>query len=211
MDLAAEPDDTAVALLTWTAGGASVSEVICPAGDDAVLEAVARADKTGIDCPLGWPDAFVSFVGAHHVGPVPVTGVPADRAWRRGLAWRHTDEVVRGRTGLVPLSVSADRIGHTALRCAALQAALAARGVSVDRTGTGAIAEVYPAATLKIRDLPPRGCRWGSTNTCAATATTSWTRWSRRWRPGRWRSAGPPWRTGTWRGPKGGSRCRPGR
>lgn len=157
VDLAAEPDGTAVALLSWTGAGASVADVICPAGDDVVAEAVLRAGKTGIDCPLGWPDAFVSFIGAHHAGPVPETGVPADRAWRRGLAWRHTDEVVRERTGLVPLSVSADRIGHTAMRCAALQATLAGRGADVDRTGTGAIAEVYPAASLKIWGLPWRG------------------------------------------------------
>jgi len=157
VDLAAEPEGTAVALLAWSASGATVSEVVCPAGDDAVAEAVARAGKTGIDCPLGWPDAFVSFVAAHHAGPVPVPDGPADRAWRRGLAWRHTDEVVRAATGLVPLSVSADRIGHTAMRCAALQATLAARGVDVDRTGTGAIAEVYPAASLKLWGLPWRG------------------------------------------------------
>ncbi|MEV4702960.1 DUF429 domain-containing protein [Actinoplanes sp. NPDC049316] len=157
VDLAAEPDGTAVALLTWTATGAEVTGLVCPAGDDAVAEAVRGAAKTGIDCPLGWPDAFVSFVGAHRTGPVPVPHGPADRAWRRGLAWRHTDEVVRERTGLVPLSVSADRIGHTAMRCAALQAVLAADGIDVDRTGAGAIAEVYPAASLKIWGLPWRG------------------------------------------------------
>ncbi|UQU61822.1 DUF429 domain-containing protein [Couchioplanes caeruleus] len=156
VDLAAEPDGTAVAILTWTAGGAEVTGLACPAGDDAVLAAVRGAAKTGIDCPLGWPDAFVSFVGAHRSGPVPMDG-PADRSWRRRLAWRHTDEVVRAATGLVPLSVSADRIGHTAMRCAALQAALAADGHDVDRTGRGAIAEVYPAASLKIWGLPWRG------------------------------------------------------
>jgi predicted nuclease with RNAse H fold len=43
------------------------------------------------------------------------------------------------------------------MRCAALQATLAARGVDVDRTGKGAIAEVYPAASLKIWGLPWRG------------------------------------------------------
>jgi predicted nuclease with RNAse H fold len=157
VDLAAEPEGTAVAVLTWTPAGAEVTALVCPAGDDAVIAAVRGTVKTGIDCPLGWPEAFVAFVGAHRAGSVPVPGVPADRAWRRGLAWRHTDEVVRARTGLVPLSVSADRIGHTALRCAVLQAALAAEGVDVDRTGAGAIAEVYPAASLKIWGLPWRG------------------------------------------------------
>ncbi|WP_281398007.1 hypothetical protein [Actinomadura alba] len=29
-----------------------------------------NADKAGIDCPLGWPDAFVDFVTAHRAGHV---------------------------------------------------------------------------------------------------------------------------------------------
>ena len=27
-----------------------------------------EADKAGIDCPLGWPDEFVSFMSAHRAG-----------------------------------------------------------------------------------------------------------------------------------------------
>jgi hypothetical protein len=56
-----------------------------------------------------------------------------------------TDEAVRAETGLIPLSVAADRIGHAAMRCAGLLAQLARRGQSVDRCGRGVVVEVYPA------------------------------------------------------------------
>jgi len=157
IDLAAEPAGTALALVQWSASGAWLREVIRPADDDAVIAAVRSADKAGIDCPLGWPDAFVSFVGAHQQGAALSGDEARDKAWRRGLAWRGTDEVVRAATGMVPLSVAADRIGHTAMRCAVIQARLADLGHPVDRSGAGAIVEVYPAASLKIWGLPSRG------------------------------------------------------
>ena len=77
--------------------------------------------------------------------------------WRRQLAWRLTDEAVRERTGLIPLSVAADRIGHASMRCAGLLAQMASQGRPVDRCGTGPVAEVYPAASLKCWGLPWRG------------------------------------------------------
>ena len=157
VDLAAEPAGTAIALISWESSGARLREVIHPADDDAIVRAVAQADKTGIDCPLGWPDEFVAFVGAHRSGPAPGAEVVTDRAWRRRLAWRHTDEVVREQTGLIPLSVSADRIGHTAMRCAAVQAQLARADRPVDRSGRGPVAEVYPAASLKVWGMPWSG------------------------------------------------------
>lgn len=157
VDLAAEAAGTAIALIEWDGAGARLREVLHPADDEAVVEAVERADKTGIDCPLGWPDEFVAFVAAHRSGPAPGAEVVPDRAWRRRLAWRHTDEVTRERTGLIPLSVSADRIGHTAMRCAAIQARLARRGRPVDRSGGGPVVEVYPAASLKVWGLPWSG------------------------------------------------------
>lgn len=55
---------------------------------------------------------------------------------------------------LNPLSVAADRIGLTALRCALLLDALG----DVDRTGaTGSVADVYPAASLRTWGLPWTG------------------------------------------------------
>ena len=142
VDLAAEPTDTAVAVVHWSASKARLREVVRPGTDDTVIAAIRSADKAGIDCPLGWPDAFVSFVGAHQRGTALSEDEPGDKAWRRSLAWRHTDEVVRDATAIVPLSVAADRIGHTAMRCAVLQARLANLGDPVDRSGAGRVVEV---------------------------------------------------------------------
>jgi hypothetical protein len=46
-------------------------------------------------------------------------------AGRRLLAYRDTDRFVAGRTGLIPLSVSADRLAHPAMRCAVIKAKIA--------------------------------------------------------------------------------------
>jgi hypothetical protein len=85
--------------------------------------------------------------------------------WRRRLSRRETDEAVYAQTGKVPLSVSTDRIGVTALRCARLLSAMAADKIAVDRSGlSGAVVEVYPAASLRcwlressLADVPYKG------------------------------------------------------
>ncbi|GII42252.1 DUF429 domain-containing protein [Planotetraspora phitsanulokensis] len=157
VDLAAEAVRTAVAWVEWSERGARVRDVVVGADDDLIVEAVKGAAKSGIDCPLGWPDLFVSFVSAHRAGDV---AVPAGlgRDWRRDLALRVTDRAVHERTGLRPLSVSADRIAHPAMRCAALLARLAGEtGTVVARDGGGLVVEVYPAASLKEWGLPYRG------------------------------------------------------
>lgn len=144
--------------MEWAGSAARVERVINPADDDAVVSAIRLADKAGVDCPLGWPDAFVSFVTGHHAGAAMDAGQARDKAWRRGLAWRMTDELVREAVpGVIPLSVAADRIAHTAMRCAAIQSRLADLGEPVDRSGAGLVVEVYPAASLKIWKLPMRG------------------------------------------------------
>jgi predicted nuclease with RNAse H fold len=149
VDLAAEPERTAVAWIEWSSGRARIREVTSGADDSTIVAAIAEARKAGIDCPLGWPDEFVAFVAAHRAGHVTVPAGVAGREWRRGLTLRLTDRVVQAETGLTPLSVAADRIGHVALRCAGLLAQLARQGQAVDRSGTGTVVEVYPAASLK--------------------------------------------------------------
>jgi hypothetical protein len=146
-----------VASVDWSPTRAVLRDLVLPADDDAVLAAVLRADKAGIDCPVGWPDAFVAFVDAHHAGHVTVPEGVAGRDWRRRLAYRMTDEVVRAELKMIPLSVAADRIGHTAMRCAGLLARLAEGGRPADRDGDGVVVEVYPAASLKQWGLPHRG------------------------------------------------------
>jgi predicted nuclease with RNAse H fold len=110
----------------------------------------------GVDCPLGWPDEFVSFLVEHHDGHVVAPQDVAGKAWRRRLAYRATDRAVQAACGVTPLSVAADRIGLTAMRAAGLLARLADQGRPVDRAGGGVVVEVYPAASLKIWGLPYR-------------------------------------------------------
>nr|WP_238342362.1 DUF429 domain-containing protein [Actinopolymorpha rutila] len=155
--MAAEPAKTAVAWIDWSPEGASVRRLALGADDTLILEALREAEKAGIDCPFGWPEPFVAFVTAHQAGDVADPHEFAGRDGRRRLALRTTDIFTHDRTDLMPLSVAADRIGHTAMRCAGLLAQLARDGQSVDRSGAGAVAEVYPAASLKRWGLPSRG------------------------------------------------------
>ena len=82
IDLAAEPDCTAVAVVEWVSGRAVVRDVTRGADDSAVLAALAGADKAGIDCPPGWPDAFVAFVAAHQDGMSLFPGISVSGAGR---------------------------------------------------------------------------------------------------------------------------------
>src|SRR5207248_10386135 len=64
------------------------------------------------------------------------------------LIFRATDRFVRD-LGRRPLSVSTDRIGVTAMRCARFLAELGdERGRRLDLTGEDRVVEVYPAAAL---------------------------------------------------------------
>lgn len=156
VDLAAEPTKTAIAVIDWWPGGARVDVVEMPADDDAVVRHASQADKVGIDCPLGWPDRFVEFVQAHRDNTADVAREVVGSTWRRSLAYRRTDELVRAGWGLNPLSVAADRIGLTAMRAARLQVLLGQGGHDVDRAGSGLIVEVYPAVALKTWGLAYR-------------------------------------------------------
>ncbi len=138
--------------MEWAGGEATVRTLQGGVTDAELIDAIRAADKAGIDCPLGWPDAFVDFVGAQRTGSL--SPVRADAAWRRGLAYRLTDQVVRVEAGLNPLSVSADRIAYVAFRCANLLASL---GMPIDRSGAGLVVEVYPAASLRRWGLTHRG------------------------------------------------------
>lgn len=157
VDLAAQPERTAVATIRWSTGCAVVEHVADRADDEAILQVVRRADKTGIDCPLSWPAPFVSFVTAHHARHADVlAGRPVSL---RDLTMRCTDMVVREQLGMTPLSVSADPIAHVALRRAVLLGKLQTAAGAVDRSGTGPVAEVYPAASLHRWGLVHRGCK----------------------------------------------------
>lgn len=157
VDLSVQPRKTGVARIDWSPSGARVRDLVVGATDELITRAVMEADKAGIDCPLGWPEKFVEFISAHHAGNVIVPAEVAGPAWQSTLAYRVTDKAVHATTGLMPLSVAADRIGYTAMRCARLLAQLASKGQPVDRCGTGVVVEVYPAASFKRWGLPHRG------------------------------------------------------
>ncbi|HVW81824.1 MAG TPA: DUF429 domain-containing protein [Mycobacteriales bacterium] len=148
VDLGAEPKRTAAAMLEWEPDGVRVIEVLTTAEDEAILDLALQADKTGIDCPLGWSDEFVAFVNEHHAGNVLAT--PVDAAARVPLRYRATDLfLIEEKLGR-PLSVSSDLIAVPAMRAAGLLAAMARAGIEVDRAGvTGGVAETYPAAAIR--------------------------------------------------------------
>lgn len=156
VDLSAADERTAMARIEWLSDRAVLRDLVLDVSDVRIVEASQQADKIGIDCPLGWPELFVAFVTAHRSGHVTVADGEGAR-WRRRLAYRQTDEMVREKTGIVPLSVAADRLGHAAFRCAGLLSMLAAAGQNVDRCGGGKIVEVYPAAALSCWGLAHRG------------------------------------------------------
>lgn len=160
VDLAAQPANTGLCQIDWAAG--AVVSVTGGVTDDVIVDAICdpAVGRTGIDAPLGWPDAFVDAVAAHHRNaPWPGAGVDPDED-RRRLRLRHTDVVVATSTGRQPMSVSADRIAVAAMRAALLQHLVRGRigDVAVDRSGTsGVVAEVYPAGALTVWGLPASG------------------------------------------------------
>ena len=157
VDLAAAAKKTAAAVVEWADGKARLAHLSLDVGDEEIVRLFAASDMTGIDCPLGWPDAFLPFIAGHlasDAGPVlEHDGIEG----RRLLAYRDTDRFVTGRTGLIPLSVSADRLAHPAMRCAVIQAKIARDAGAQARDGSGRLAEVYPAASLKGWGIHARG------------------------------------------------------
>lgn len=142
VDLASAAEKTALAILRWTAGRATLIDLRLGVTDADLL--AIEADAIGIDAPFGWPSAFCAVLAGTR-SPEPWT-----TPWRDALRFRATDHAVRALCGRWPLSVSTDLIGVPALRCHGL---LTRMGV-VDRSGDGRVFEVYPAAALQRWDLP---------------------------------------------------------
>jgi predicted nuclease with RNAse H fold len=157
VDLAAAAKKTAAAVVEWDDGAARLAHLSLDVGDEEILRLFGTSDMTGIDSPLGWPDAFLPFIAGHlNFDPHPVLDHDGIEG-RRLLAYRDTDRFVTGHTGLIPLSVSADRLAHPAMRCAVIQAKIAREYGPQARDGSGRLAEVYPAASLKLWGIHARG------------------------------------------------------
>lgn len=150
IDLASQPAGTAGCTINWGEGIATVEAIRLGLTDDAVVELAAGCHKVGIDAPFGWPEPFVAFVQQQSANRLDWTPWTAER--RVALCYRRTDEVVRMTTGASPLSVSADKIAITSMRCAGLLARLNVE----DRSGAGQVVEVYPAVALKQWNFPYR-------------------------------------------------------
>ena len=157
IDLAAAAKKTAVAVLEWAPGSARLEHLALDVGDREIVDLFGNSSMTGIDCPVGWPDGFLPFLAGHlNSDAQPVLDHDGIEG-RRLLAYRDTDRFVTGHTGLIPLSVSADRLAHPAMRCAVIQAKIAAEYGTQARDGSGRLAEVYPAASLKVWGMMARG------------------------------------------------------
>jgi hypothetical protein len=167
IDLAAQPENTAVCLLAWPGGeppellmlDRGRSEEGCLLDDRWLADTAGglRAEhpgkptKVGIDDPFGWPVPFLDALAAHRDGPLwplPIEESTLD------LRYRETDKVVQRltSTGRRPLSISADRIAIPAMRCAAILAHIAERtdAREVARDGSGLCSEVYPDPALRF-------------------------------------------------------------
>jgi predicted nuclease with RNAse H fold len=131
IDLAAEAARSAMAVIRWEKTVAVIEQLALGATDRMLVEAACPADKVGIDCPLGWPVAFVDFVQRHARGDIR-PGEGRDIEARLPLAYRRTDLAVVHAGGPIPLSVSSDRIGRAAMRAAGLLSVLAKPGEPVD-------------------------------------------------------------------------------
>ncbi len=157
VDLAAAAKKTAAAVIEWDDGAARLAHLSLDVGDEEILRLFGTSAMTGIDCPLGWPDAFLPFIAGHlsfEAHPVlDHDGIEG----RRLLAYRDTDRFVTGNTGMIPLSVSADRLAHPAMRCAVIQAKIAREYGPQARDGSGRLAEVYPGGVAEaLGDPCPR-------------------------------------------------------
>lgn len=148
IDLASMPKFTATCLVRWEHDRAIAEPPRLGHTDADLDELIAQADVIGIDAPLGWPEAF-----REAVADWTATAWTDDRVLREHLRLRLTDRLLHERLGLVPLSVSTDRIALPAMRAMAL---LRRHGVT-DRSGDGRFFEVYPAGSLKAWGLPHRG------------------------------------------------------
>lgn len=146
VDLATQPSRTGIAAVRWEDGHATVESLNLGVTDDDIVRAASASDSLGIDAPLGWPDAFVTFLNEHRGD---AQGVFSYAETWPGLAFRATDRYVREFFGVTPLSVSTDRLGLTALRASVIQARLRDAGYPVDRAGGGSVIEVYPAVALR--------------------------------------------------------------
>jgi predicted nuclease with RNAse H fold len=158
IDLAAEPKGTALALIEFSNNKAKLYSLEQGLDDNALIANTHNADKVGIDCAFGWPIQFAQFVN-NHQDLSNKELIDGGMDYRRELSFRETDREIKRLTGRWPLSVSTDRLGLTAIRCAGLLSKYQAKGIEIDRSGSKLLVEVYPGATLRNWNFDTTGYR----------------------------------------------------
>jgi predicted nuclease with RNAse H fold len=145
IDLAAQPERTGVVLLRVVGDRPLLQPVRDRPTDDVLVELATTVDIVGVDAPLGWPVNFVAAISAHE-RLEPWLG----RVDRSEFCFRRTDEHVKARTGRWPLSVSADKLGIVAMRCALLQERFAAEAWGGQRPGRNGSADSWRRTQLVL-------------------------------------------------------------
>lgn len=89
IDLSAQPKGTAACRIAWDASGGRVEDLIVGADDDSLTHLRSGVAITAVDCPFGWPVAFVSAVAGWRSG----SPWPGDSS--NDLRHRFTDRWIR--------------------------------------------------------------------------------------------------------------------
>lgn len=148
VDMASQPVNTGLVVLEATdvTSPPTVVQALGKATDADILAAIpAMGDHVlGIDAPLGWPARFREQMGEWTI-----------EAWddgiRNDLIYRATDRYLSSVLKLGnPLSVSANLIAIPAMRTRALLTRLGITALD----GSEGVYETYPAASLRVWDLP---------------------------------------------------------
>lgn len=141
VDLATEPRETLACWLSFANGRAEAEIVAARLDDPTLVELLKVADRAAIDSPFGWPEPFFRALARWRTEGTFPSGS------REPLRLRATDLVVK-REALAPFSVSADKLGALAMRCAMLLTTLADQtDAPIDRVN-GNVIECYPSAAL---------------------------------------------------------------
>lgn len=168
IDMAAQPTNTAACRIDWGTGKTRVDQ---PCGDDFIAalldEASGGSEASGcvvaIDAPFGWPTSFSDAVDSWTKGDEQWSLSYADHAEK--LRHRECDIALNAlltsrsvQQTLTPISVSADKVGATAMRCAYLLSGWAGRSAidCVHRNGLPVV-ECYPAAALAVWGIDRKG------------------------------------------------------
>ena len=163
IDCATDDERVGIALAHVRAGRCEVSHAGVGSSERQVVNEVAAwladADRAllAMDAPLGWPRTMARALAVHRAGDG--LAVAANHLFRRV-----TDRFIRERLGKQSLDVGADRVARTALAALNLLTDLRHRtglpiplAWSADHGERVAAIEIYPAATLIIHGISPRG------------------------------------------------------